>query len=545
MKKLVLWFVLVFSATVIWGQSVPEIQKLMAEENYSAARKMARELAKKTPTDGDAYFYIGETFYYDEQPDSASFYYNRGNAVNGESAAPHVGIGKLLLDKGQVSEAEKSFGRALRFSKKKPAEAYSLIGSAYLTNQKPNSDKALANFTLARDNDTKNPRYFVLLGDAQMAADKVGEALTNYEFAAGKDKENPEVQMKIARTYLKNGIKDVGQQRLEEVISRFPNYPPAYKDLYELYFQGQMYSKGTPLLSKYVSLVGDDVDARARLARFLVGFAKDYDNGLKEAQTVLQQDPNRVEMYRWLARCQVEKGQAQEGFNSAKTFLEKVGTGRVFSSDYEYLAKAAAKTNQFDIATANYRKVFEMDSTRKEAMLKEIARMNWGATPKRYQEAADAYNELVALGKASSQDMFFLGQCYMQLKNFALADSTFKKYIEINPTAYQGWASRARVNKQLEPDKSKPAQAKPYYEKLISMLETELEATKADANKKRTLIESYNYLAEHNANTLNDYNAAIAFFDKVLAVDPANAEATKNKEMVQAALGGTTPGKQK
>ena len=205
MKKLVLWSVLIVVSQGMFAQTVAEIQKMLSDENISGARKMARELIKKEPTNGDGYYYLGETFYFDEAQDSAAFWYNKGLALAPEASAPHVGVGKIALDKGLAQDAEKSFGRALRSVKKKPAEAYALIGSAYLNSQKPDTEKALSNFTLAKDSDTKNPRYFVLLGDAQMGSDKIGDALTNYQFAAEKDKQNPEIQMKIALTYIKIG----------------------------------------------------------------------------------------------------------------------------------------------------------------------------------------------------------------------------------------------------------------------------------------------------------------------------------------------------
>ena len=423
MKKLVLWSVFILVSQGAFAQTVAEIQKMMSDENISGARKMARELIQKEPTNGDGYYYLGETFYFDEAQDSAAFWYNKGLALAPDAPAPHVGVGKIALDKGLGSDAEKSFGRALRFVKKKPAEAYALIGSAYLTSQKPNIDKALENFTLARDNDTKNPRYFMLLGDAQVAADKIGEAQTNYTFASEKDKQNPEILMKIARTYLKSGIPDVAQKNLEEIIAKFPNYSPAYKDLYEIYFGNKLYTKGTPLLSKYVELVGTDIDARARLVRFLTYNAKDYERAIKEANTVLQQDPARGEMYRWLAWANYEKGAFQESFNASKMFFEKEVNRKKATSDYEYYAKAAAKLGERDVAAKNYMKVVELDSNRVE-VYDMIGRMYYDG--KSWQNAIDAYTIKLQKVKPTNQDYFFIGNAQMQLKNYTLADSAYR-----------------------------------------------------------------------------------------------------------------------
>lgn len=544
MKKLVLWSVFILVSQGVFAQTAAEIQKMISDENISGARKMARELIKKEPTNGDGYYYLGETFYFDEAQDSAAYWYNRGLALAPESPAPHIGVGKIALDKGLAQDAEKSFGRALRFVKKKPAEAYALIGSAYLTSQKPNFNKALENFTLARDNDTKNPRYFMLLGDALVAADKIGEAQTNYTFASEKDKENPEILMKIARTYLKSGIQDVGQKNLEDIIAKFPSYAPAYKDLYEIYFSKQLYTKGTPLLSKYVELVGDDIDARARLVRFLIALAKDYDRGAQEAKTVLQQNATRWEMYRWLAWSLYEKGAKitneaeamplfQESLAASKTFFEKEPNRTKFPSDYEYFAKAAAKVGEMDVAAQNYLKVVELDSTRIE-VYDLIGRMYYSA--KEYQKALDAYTTKIQKVTPNSQDFFFIGNSQMLLKNYALADSAYKKVNELNPNYAAGWYTRARINVYLESEAEKKGLAKPYYEKFLELSEPELE--KADQRAKSNVMTAYAYLGEYYAKYQEpaDYAKALQYFEKILALDPENENVKITIENIKAAM---------
>lgn len=520
MKKLVLWSVFILVSQGAFAQTVAEIQKMMSDENISGARKMARELIQKEPTNGDGYYYLGETFYFDEAQDSAAFWYNKGLALAPDAPAPHVGVGKIALDKGLGQDAEKSFGRALRFVKKKPAEAYALIGSAYLTSQKPNIDKALENFTLARDNDTKNPRYFMLLGDALVAADKIGDAQTNYTFASEKDKQNPEILMKIARTYLKSGIADVAQKNLEDIVAKFPNYSPAYKDLYEIYFNNKLYSKGTPLLSKYVELVGTDIDARARLVRFLTALAKDYDRAIPEAKTVLQQDPARGEMYRWLAWSYYEKGSFQESFDASKTFFEKEVNRKKYPSDYEYYAKAAAKLGERDIAAKNYMKVVEMDSTRVE-VYDMIGRMYYDG--KSWQNAIDAYTIKLQKVKPTNQDYFFIGNAQMQLKNYTMADSAYRKVNELNPTYAVGWYTRARINVALD-TADKKSMAKPFYEKYLELIEPTLD--KAEQRTKTNVIAAYAYLGEYYVNHIEtpDLPKALTYFEKMLALDPANAD---------------------
>jgi hypothetical protein len=77
---------------------------------------------------------------------------------------------------------------------------------------------------------------------------------------------------------------------------------------------------------------------------------------------------------------------------------------------------------------------------------------------------------------------------------------------------------RARVNDQMDPD-SKLGLAKPYYEKLIELIEPRAEK---DATERARIIESYRYMIAYNFIVKEDKNAAKAFATKLQAIDPEN-----------------------
>ena len=77
---------------------------------------------------------------------------------------------------------------------------------------------------------------------------------------------------------------------------------------------------------------------------------------------------------------------------------------------------------------------------------------------------------------------------------------------------------RARVNAQMDPD-SKLGLAKPYYEKLIELIEPRAEK---DATERARIIESYRYMIAYNFIVKEDKEAAKAFATKLQAIDPEN-----------------------
>ena len=528
MKKLILGAAFVITAQLLFSQTLKEGVAQLEGENVAAAKSTFNGILKQDPNNAGAWFYLGQIAFLDDKLDSAAWYFGKAKGVSSDNYYSLVGAGIVQLEQNKAAEADKSFAKAKKSVRGAEIPAVlALIGNAYLQANHPNPDKAAAAYLAARDLDNKNPRYFVGYGDALLAKGSIGDALSSYELASNKDKDNPEILMKIARAYYKNGVQDIAIEQLESGIKKFPNYSPAYKELYQLYFQKGQYSKVTPLLEKYVALVGDDVEQRARLVKFLCFQAKDYKKSAEEAKIVLQKQPNNYAMHRWQAWSYFELGEYQQSFDASKKFFEMVGTRPVYASDHEYYAKAATKLNNTDVAIENFKKVVALDSTRTD-VYDLVAKAYYEG--KKWPEAEASYQAKLNSGKPNSQDWYYLGMSrYQQNKNVE-ADSAFANLTRLQPTYATGWLMRARSNNRLDPER-KTFQAKPFYEKYI-----ELAASDAEKNKKQ-LIEAYNYMGYYFSQN-DDLNSSVVQYEKSLAFDPANEEAKKALEQLKAVIGG-------
>ncbi len=113
---------------------------------------------------------------------------------------------------------------------------------------------------------------------------------------------------------------------------------------------------------------------------------------------------------------------------------------------------------------------------------------------------------------------------------------------ELNPSVYNGWQMRARMNNAMESDPNKLQRSKPYYEKIIEILGSDpknldlsIVNDKVNANR-NVLKEAYNYLTSYYTNTLQDYQQALGFVEKFLVLEPADADALANKQKLLDAL---------
>lgn len=519
MKKLVFAGLLVFIAVAAHAQepSFKEGLKQLVNENFSAAQATFTAIAKNDPKNGTIFYYIGEVSYQTEDYVEAEKAYKKGLTINPQCAECKVGIGKLLLDQGKAAEAEENFQSAVRLDKKNP-EIYALIGEAYLRSKKPNANKAIEYLSTARDMNPAIAWYWASLGDAYKMAGNNGEAMTSYEDAIRKDPVNSAAYISMARIWKGAKQDSLAIPLLLKAIELNPNDARPYKDLIELYIKNGQYDKVTPLLDKYVTLTGDDVDAKVRLVKFLTFQAKDYDRAIEEGEKLLKTNPEQYTLHRWLAWAYAEKGEYQHSYDHSKELfdaLEKNKERATYPSDYDYWGKAAFKLGLIDEAAHIYRKYLELDPSRSLEINGMLAKGYFDA--KNYEQAAKYYLLKGAEKPLSVADNYYLGLSYFYMDQNVKSDSVFIKVLEVTPDYAPGWMMRARVGNRMDTAETKLFLAKEPYENYIKY------ASGDPVKNKKNLMEAYKYLGWYYVQK-EDNVMAKQYYDKALELDPADKE---------------------
>lgn len=523
MKKLVFAAVLVFMALTADAQvpSFKEGLKQLVNENYSAAMNTFTAIAKNDPKNGTIYYYIGEVYYQSEDFVEAEKSYKKGLSINPQCAECKVGLGKLLLDQGKTMEADEHFQSAVRLDKKNP-EIYALIGEAYLRTKKPNANKAVEYMSIARDMDPSVARYWSSLGDAYKLAGNNGEAMTSYEDAIRKDPLNTAAYISMARIWKAAKQDSLAIPLLLKAIELSPNDAQPYKDLIELYIKNGQYDKVTPLLEKYVTLTGDDVDAKVRLVKFLTFQAKDYDRAIEVGENLLLTNPDQYTLHRWLAWAYAEKGDFEHSYDHSNQLfeaLEKNKERATYPSDYDYWGKAAFKLGKLDDAAHIYRKYLELEPSRSQEIYGMLAKGYFDI--KNYEQAAAYYVRKSAEKPLSVADNYYLGLSYFYIDQNLKADSVFVRVLEVTPDYAPGWMMRARVGNRLDTAEVKTYMPKIPYENYIKY------AAADPVKNKKNLIEAYKYLGWYWIQQ-EDTDTARGYYEKVLELDPADKETSDN-----------------
>ncbi|MEO7176054.1 MAG: tetratricopeptide repeat protein, partial [Saprospiraceae bacterium] len=474
---------LLLIAGIAQSQTVKDGILLMEKEEYQKARTIFRQLSTADPKNEAPLFYLGESYYQNDNSDSAKYYYNKAISANPKGSLGYVGLGKLALDAKNTTEAVKQFNNAEKYMSRKDLSIVYEIGKAYTESKNPDGNKAIEYLKRAQQMnvdykiDPSNSSIFSVMGDAYELIKDGGNAMSSYEFAIDKGKNDPKNYLKRARLWMQARNYDKAAETLEQCLKLDPNYVPAIKDLIEAYILAGKLDKVTPLLEKYNNMVSDDLESKARYVRFLTYQARDFDKAIVEAQGVLAKDSNYVSMYRWLGYAHYEKGNFQEAYDNMSKFLSNPGDTKIYPADYKNLARSAAKLNNIDAALAAYKQLTVLDTTVTAAdYLDDIAKAYYDA--KDFTNALLMYKKKLESGDTTVQDLYYIGLSQFNLEQYLASDSTWAKVTELSPNYILGWVYRARCQANLDPEIETGA-AKKYYDKVI-----ELSLLDAEKNKR-------------------------------------------------------------
>lgn len=508
-------FVLVFSCfiTTIFGANAQDIQKskyLLKIGKTSEARKSLNQILLSDPENDQAYFYMGESYLEKENPDSAKIYYKMGTEKAPKSGLNYVGLAKLE----QASNSGKSqeyISKALDLGKKDPATVLE-VADFYTLNKK--SDKALEVLEVIKKKESKNPFFFIALGDAYLQKNDGNNALQNYERNALPLNTNlPDTYVKIGRLYSRTRNYDMAMEFYNKAIQKDNQFSPAYQEVAEVYFKAGLYKKAIEAYDKYLAIADKDADSDFRYASFIF-LNKDYEKALAILKPLVSKQENNAVLYRLIGYSQYELGNYDEGLANMDKFFSKAKETKILPTDYEYLGKIYSKKENKEEAIKNYEKALELDPEKYDLYI-EIGNIYF--LEKDFAEAEKAYEGKLSRTKGSPNDYLNFGKMVYYQEKFEKADSVFEILATQIPKLPHGYLWQAKALEQLDTEEEN-GKATEVYEKFIETTAGKEDKYKAD------LIRAYSYLGSYYSQADNIDKAATAW-KKVQEYDPDNESA--------------------
>lgn len=489
------------------------------------AKQMPENQQNNSPAEkAEVFYYLGEIAFDSKQPAEALSYYKKGWDNSPEYALNKVGEGKVLLKTDKAS-AEKAFETAIKINKKDPA-IYVAIASAYITNEmKPEAESAIDN---AKKYNANDPSIYLYEGDLLLIANKPGDAASKYEQALHFDLACIEAYLKYAAVY--QGVTpNLSIEMLQKVITTYPDYLLAYRNLGNIYAMQGAYAKAVTAYQSYMVSKIYTIDDLIHYTSALF-FNKQYaaaDKVIREGQSL---DPKNFLLKRLSIYNAVETKAYEKKLEEINEFFNSPDSKYIWQ-DYMYYGRLLNELKQYDKAIEAFQKALKENETHQE-IYKDLA--DAYSNNEKNNDAIQSYTKYItSLGdEVEAADFYQLGKYYYSAaakdsilgKNFLMkADSLFAIVKDRVPDSHPGNLWQARTQSQLDPD-TEQGLAKPYYESCIPILE------KNKVKYQKELTECYRYLGYYFY-LKQDMIKSKIYWSKILALDPANPtalEALKN-----------------
>jgi len=486
------------------------------------------ELTSDPTNTAENCFYLGNIYFGENLLDSATYFYKKGLTADPINALNTVGLSMIKM-KSNPAEADIDIKNILKLKEnKKNIDIHLAIGKAYLANKLIN--QALEYQEKAQKLRPKYAPVYVLMGDINLAIDSTGKACSNYELAIYYDENCKEAYIKYARAY-KTVNTPLSIEKLEMLKTKEPTFLLVDKELADIYYTINKFDKAAELYENYLQSGNSSAADLTKYAMTLF-FNQNFEKSLEIANLGLVKTPrspafNRLAMYNYVG---LKKN--DEAILAADRLFNKSDKADFTYFDYTYYGQALRATKQFDLAVGQYDKAYSLDTTKID-LLKDVSDM-YGEKGD-YSNAILSYSKYVSKLSAEKKNadiLMNLGRLYNNLGAtpstlqadkliaFAKADSLFAQVAILEPVNYRGNYWRARVNSAIDPETTKGL-AKPFYELTATLIES-----KADPRYNSVLVECYSYLGYYTL-LQKDNELSLAYWNKILVIDPANTTAIK------------------
>ena len=370
---------------------------------------------------------------------------------------------------------------------------------------------------------------YVLLGDVEQMREDGGAAASWYQQAIYFDPKTPDAYIKYASVYRKISPSEA-IAKLEEMRANCPGEPV---DAIEgrLQYSSNNFAEAVACFAKADrnKLEERDIWEYATSLYFL----QKYQDALDLAKFGLTKNPRSATFNRLAMFNSTELKEYASALQYADALFNKSDSAKYTYFDVVYYGNALKGNQEYDKALEQYQKALAMeidDRDKRAGIYKEIA--DAYKEKDDYDNAVKNYREYMnGLDKASAADYAGLGQMCIQRADkltgeartaaFRDAEKVYDELLAKYSDA-EDFATlyKARINSYIDPE-TKDGLAKPYYEKLVEIINARAERDKTDMTR---LLEAYRYLGYYYL-LQNDKETSDSYWNKILEIDPEDANA--------------------
>ncbi len=519
---------------LVQAQSVEQGKRALYYERFKSAKEAFEKVIASNPNSLDAIYWLGQTLIEQKDTVGAKALYQRALGTNGSAPLILTGMGHIELLEGKNADARQRFETAISLSKGKDLQVLNAIGRANASTRAGDANYAIEKLNPATAAKGFNdPNTYLVIGDAYRKNIDGGGAVTAYTKALSLDPKLAAAKYRIGKVYLTQKNPEYFLPAFEDAIRLDPAYLPALYELFYYYYFRDV-NKAETYLNQYVANADQGPDIEYLRTDFTYAQGKFADAKAKAQQLISQYgDKVNPRMYKMVAYTSDTLGDLAGAKQAMITYFQRVDTAEILPADYLEMANINSKIPGSEAeAFTNFTQAIARDT----ALDNKIKYINQAAALAK--KLGDRNQEATWLGVAyrmdnnpTQTDLYNYGFAHYQAKNYDSAANIFcNTYQTKYPNEIFGylWCARSEEAKDTT---QLPEAAAAAYEKLAEM------AMKIDSVKfKKQAIIALWRLTTYANDVKKDPKAALAYVDRILALDPADPNAPKVRDILQKAV---------
>jgi len=535
MRKIkIISFLLSFliSANILFAQSIDEGKRFLYYERYNSAKDVFNKLVNANPNNIDAAYWLGQTYLGEEDSISAKALYQKTLNANPNSPLMLVAMGHIALLENQNNDARNRFETAISLTKGKDYNVINAISRANVDTKAGDAVYAIGKIKTIPEN-KRTAEIWTTLGDAYRKLIDGANAQIAYKSALAVDPNYARASFMIGRLYQTQGFTQelYYMKYYNEAITKDPKFAPVYVWLSQYYYKRDI-NKAKEYLDKYIAVADADTQNCYYQASYLYASGQ-YQQTITKANECISAGGKNPHpgLFGLKAFAYDKLGDSANAKTFFEMYFQKQNPEKLESGDYAKYGLVLLKFPGNEATAAGYiQKAIALDTLEENKIEYITSVANSYLASKNYNEAANWYTKLFSIKKnVTKTDIYNAGYNYYRGGNYKATDSIFGLYQQKYPEDILGVYMRARASEGID-TAGVLGLAKPYYEKVIQLGE----ASTDTARVKSQLIVAYNYMIAYYYNVKKDKATAITYNDKILAIDPTNAQAIKNKAALTA-----------
>lgn len=536
----------VFVSASVKAQTIDQGKTFLYYEKYKSAKGVFEKLVAANPHDLDAVYWLGQTLIIPDDRTAkdiadAKALYQKALMDNSSSALLMAGIGQVELLEDKPQDARNHFETALSLSQMKLPYVLNAVGFANVNAKNGDAAYAVDKLKVAPAfKKMADPDIYVNLGDAYKKLGDGGQAQLAYEQAIALNPKYARAYYRIGKIYQTQGAaqEEIYMKYYNQAIAADPAYGPVYENLYNLYYTTDV-KKSAEYLDKYLANTDDNPKNCYLRASILYAQAL-YTDAIKKADECIGAGGTAPypKLYGIKAYAFNKSGDSVNAKASFEKYFQAADPTIIGAGDYTTYASVLLKFPGNDTLAGSYiDKAVALDTLEANKVIDLKTMAASYEAQKKYKEAADWYNKVLLVKKSPGKiDYYNAGYNYFRTGNYETAIPIFNMYSQKYPEDAFGYYMSAKSKWGIDTTMSQGL-ANPDFEKTVTV-------GMVDSVKyKPQLTGSYKYFVAYYANVKKDNTTAIAYCDKILALDPMDPDALNNKQalMTPAKPAKTTP----